>query len=94
MSKFTDKHYTDSECNPVYVSFQGPAVPLLIKSEPGLVQFGCSLCGAVFTYKSSVYHHIKAKHSGERTKCPFCDYSTEWKKNMKGHIENVHKVIV
>ena len=33
---------------------------------------------------------LRFKHEGYKVQCPLCEYSTEFKENLKKHIKNKH----
>lgn len=53
-------------------------------------KFKCPMCDSLFTQKSAVLGHIKAKHEGVRWPCDRCDYVATQKAGLKRHVLSKH----
>lgn len=65
-------------------------------------EFKCHTCGKYTTSKSRLEHHIKFNHNMtiedyptgwcfEKIACPYCDFSSHYKRSVRGHVLNFHK---
>ena len=57
----------------------------------GKLRFACSMCGQHYGYRRNLLQHLKAKHSSQKYKCPYCDYTSGWSQQIKPHINNRHR---
>ncbi|EDQ89000.1 uncharacterized protein MONBRDRAFT_25786 [Monosiga brevicollis MX1] len=58
-------------------------------------QYPCTHCTAVLSTRYALRRHIEGQHGGvQRVQCPFCDYTSKQKQNVKRHIGSRHNARV
>ncbi|TGZ50673.1 Zinc finger protein [Temnothorax longispinosus] len=64
------------------------------KRMRGCAKFSCPNpnCQSAYTCKNNLQTHIRY-HCGQkpRFKCPYCDYMSKFKKDIRRHIQRLHK---
>lgn len=56
-------------------------------------KFKCSKCKKYFKWKIDLVHHLKVSCGGNKCECcPFCDYRTDRKWNLKSHMKRRHNI--
>ena len=52
----------------------------------------CPRCSSVFTYKHNLNYHVKHLCGQEpRFQCPYCQYKTNWRKDVRKHTLSKHR---
>lgn len=60
---------------------------------PETDKFKCSKCKKHFRWKIDLVHHLKVSCGGTKCECcPFCDYRTDRKWNLKSHMKRRHNI--
>ena len=56
-------------------------------------KYKCSKCSKTFQWKHHLIQHLKVSCGGIKSECcPFCDYRTDRKWNLKSHMKRRHNV--
>lgn len=60
---------------------------------PDAAKYKCSKCSKSFRWKHHLIHHLKVSCGGVKSECcPFCDYRTDRKWNLKSHVKRRHNI--
>ena len=52
----------------------------------------CQQCKKTFKWAVDLQLHIKSVHEGLKTKCPHCDYQTNYKSSIRSHMATKHGI--
>ncbi|XP_073977303.1 longitudinals lacking protein, isoforms A/B/D/L-like [Rhodnius prolixus] len=75
---------------PSTTSLRASSIP---PAKDGQTKFSCTACGKVYQHRQSLYNHVSYQCGREpQFACPYCQYRSRHKVNLKRHIATIHMV--